>query len=125
MSFMIAVDTNVLIYARDPRDPRRQRVAADILRTLDDGVLLWQVACEYVAASRKLAAYGFGVSDALADLRDLRADWTTVLPDWGTLDRAETHRPAANHDPIVPRFVMMAVLRGVARGSCARKRQPP
>ncbi|MFO0839122.1 MAG: PIN domain-containing protein [Phycisphaerae bacterium] len=85
---MTAVDTNVLIYARDPRDPRRQSTAAELIRTLRDGVLLWQVACEYVAASRKLAPFGFSVSEAIDDLRDLRSIWTTALPDWSTFDRA-------------------------------------
>ena len=55
---MNAVDTNVLIYAHDPRDQRKQNLAATLLSSLSDGVLLWQVACEYVSASRKLAAFG-------------------------------------------------------------------
>jgi predicted nucleic acid-binding protein len=50
---MNAVDTNVLIYAHDPRDPAKQNKAVTLIASLTDGVLLWQVACEYVAASRK------------------------------------------------------------------------
>jgi predicted nucleic acid-binding protein len=50
---MNAVDTNILIYVKDPRDARKQAVAASLTSSLTDGVLLWQVACEYVAASRK------------------------------------------------------------------------
>ncbi|MEJ7714026.1 MAG: hypothetical protein WKF84_30305 [Pyrinomonadaceae bacterium] len=53
---MNAVDTNVPIYTHDPRDPVKQAVAVALVGTLPDGVLLWQVACEYVAASRKLVA---------------------------------------------------------------------
>ena len=51
---MNAVDTNVLIYSRDPRDPRKQEVANNLLASLTDVVLLWQVACEHLAASLKL-----------------------------------------------------------------------
>jgi predicted nucleic acid-binding protein len=51
---MIAVDTNVLIYACDQADPRRQKIALDLISNARDGVLLWQVACEFLAASRKL-----------------------------------------------------------------------
>ena len=56
---MIAVDTNVLIYACDQADPRRQKVALDLITNTQDGVLLWQVACEFLSASRKLSKQGF------------------------------------------------------------------
>jgi len=58
---MNAVDTNILIYIHDPRDPIKQEKAEHLVASLTDGVLLWQVACEFVAASRKLAAFGFTV----------------------------------------------------------------
>jgi predicted nucleic acid-binding protein len=48
---MIALDTNVLIYACDKADLKRQQVALDLVSSAADGVLLWQVACEFVAAS--------------------------------------------------------------------------
>ena len=86
---MNAVDTNVLIYARDPRDPRKQAVAATLLASLTDGVLLWQVACEYIAAARKLVPLGFDLNQAWADINDLRQAWTPMLPTWKVLDRAE------------------------------------
>lgn len=56
---MNAVDTNVLIYVNDPRDPMKQRIASSLVATLSDAVLLWQVACEYLAASRKLEPLGY------------------------------------------------------------------
>jgi predicted nucleic acid-binding protein len=56
---MIAVDTNVLIYACDQSDPRRQQIALDLVTNTEDGVLLWQVACEFISASRKLSKQGF------------------------------------------------------------------
>ena len=52
---MIAVDTNVLIYACDQADLRRQQIALDLITNTENGVLLWQVACEFVSASRKLS----------------------------------------------------------------------
>ena len=55
---MIALDTNVLIYACDKADPERQQIALDLISNARDGVLLWQVACEFVAASRKLRSQG-------------------------------------------------------------------
>lgn len=86
---MNAVDTNVLIYSRDPRDPKKQTTANNLLATLADGVLLWQVACEYLAASRKLEQFGYDLTQALADISDMRAAWLTVLPTWEVADRAE------------------------------------
>jgi predicted nucleic acid-binding protein len=60
------------------------------IASLTDGALLWQVACEYVAASRKLAAFGLDQQQALADLKRLRRVWTPVLPTWAVMDAAET-----------------------------------
>lgn len=48
---MKAVDTNILIYINDARDPIKQSIAASLVASLTDGVLIWQVACEYLAAS--------------------------------------------------------------------------
>jgi predicted nucleic acid-binding protein len=53
---MIALDTNLLIYACDKASPHRQRRAIELVSSATEGVLLWQVACEFVAASRKLSA---------------------------------------------------------------------
>jgi predicted nucleic acid-binding protein len=69
---MNAVDTNVLIYSRDPRDPQKQVTANALPASLTDGVLLWQVACEYIAASRKLERFGYDMSQAMADVHDMR-----------------------------------------------------
>jgi predicted nucleic acid-binding protein len=90
MSFMNAVDTNVLIYAHDPRDPRKQTAAMSLIESLSDGALLWQVACEYVAASRKLESGGYSRKQAWQDIHDLRSVWTTILPTWRVFEEAET-----------------------------------
>ena len=77
---MNAVDTNILIYVHDPREPQKQAIATALVQSLSDGVLLWQVACEYLAASRKLQAYGYRPDDAWQDIEDLRSVWTSVFP---------------------------------------------
>ena len=46
---MNALDANVLLYAHDPRDPAKQDRAVEVIASLTDGVLLWHVACEYLA----------------------------------------------------------------------------
>ena len=61
---MNAVDTNVLIYVRDPRDAVKQQKAQHLTTNMASGALLWQVACEFIAASRKLAPFGFTQAQA-------------------------------------------------------------
>ncbi len=73
---MNAVDTNILFYARDPRDIRKQQIAIGLIDSLVDGALLWQVACEYLSASRKLEAFGYEPEHAVADILELRQGWT-------------------------------------------------
>jgi predicted nucleic acid-binding protein len=85
---MTAVDTNVLIYAHDQRDHRKMRIAEHLIESLDDGVLLWQVACEYLWASRRLASQKYLYEDALADVQNLRQGWKSELPTWEVMDRA-------------------------------------
>ena len=86
---MNAFDTNILIYAHDPRDPIKQGTALSLIQSLTDGTLLWQVACEYLAASRKLEPFGYNRLQAWQDIQDLRQVWTTILPSWDILDTAE------------------------------------
>lgn len=86
---MNAVDTNILLYVHDPRDPGKQATATALLQSMTDGVLLWQVACEYIAASRRLEPFGYSRAQAWRDISDLRRVWTTILPSWSVLERAE------------------------------------
>ena len=86
---MNAVDTNILIYVNDPRDPAKQAIAASLVGSLTDGVLVWQVACEYLAASRKLEPLGYSRVQAYQYIQDLRQVWYTALPNWAVIDRAE------------------------------------
>lgn len=50
--------------------------------------MLWQVACEFVAASRKLTGQGFTASDAWNRLAEFQALFPLVLPGAGVLQRA-------------------------------------
>lgn len=77
---MNAVDTNVLIYARDPRDPIKRRKARELGHDIPDGALLWQVACEFIAASRKLTTIGYSQTQAWRELERLRVFWKLILP---------------------------------------------
>ncbi len=86
---MNAVDTNILIYVNDPRDTIKQAKASSLISNLASGVLLWQVACEYLAASRKLEKLGYNRSQAYQYIRDLQQVWYTVIPTWDIIDRAE------------------------------------
>src|SRR2546423_1367502 len=86
---MDAVDTNVLIYTRDPRDAVKQQKAQHLTTNLAFGALLWQVACEFIAASRKLAPFGFTQAQAWREIERLSLVWTFVLPSENVLTRAE------------------------------------
>lgn len=86
---MNAVDTNVLIYVRDPRDPVKQQKAVNLTAGLTNGALLWQVACEFVSASRKLDRFGFTQPQAWREVERLCALWELVLPSERVLTRDE------------------------------------
>jgi predicted nucleic acid-binding protein len=71
---MNAIDTNVWVYLHDTRDPRKQAIAQQLIAETRPIALPWQVGCEFVAASRKLAVVGFTETQAwaaLAAMRDL------------------------------------------------------
>ena len=87
---MNAVDTNVLLYAHDPRDPVKQSLAANLLVTEKNLVLVWQVACEYVNARRKLAPYGFDMPDAFRNLALIHTSWKPILPGWSAIARTQS-----------------------------------
>lgn len=86
---MIAIDTNVLIYACDRSDAHRQQIALDLIAAATDGVLLWQVACEFVAASRKLAKNGFTTQDAWKRLGEFMDVFPLIPPTAKFLGRAQ------------------------------------
>ncbi len=93
---MNAVDTNVLIYARDPRHPVKHQKARELTSLMPEGGLLWQVACEFIAASRKLTGVGYTQAQAWRELEQLRRLWKVILPSEDILLRAE--RLTATHN---------------------------
>ena len=77
---MIALDTNVLIYACNKADARRQQIALDLISNTAEAVILWQVACEFIAASRKLDRQGFTPADAWSRLSEFLDVCPLVTP---------------------------------------------
>ena len=65
-------------------------------RPLPDGILLWQVACEFLAASRKLEPFGYSLREACEDIEELGGTWSTVPPRWEVQARLPTD-PALQH----------------------------
>ncbi len=79
---MNAIDTNIQVYRFDSREPTKQQIAKQLIATLPSQVLLWQVGCEFLAASRKLAPVGFTEDQAWAALVYLQnAAAGVALPD--------------------------------------------
>lgn len=80
------IDTNVLVYRFDPRFPRKQATANELLRTgiADDGVrIAHQAVIEFVAAaSRPIdgAAPLLEVADARREAEELLSQFTVLYP---------------------------------------------
>ena len=83
---MNAIDTSVLLYLYDRRDGNRLAQATRTLAGMRDGVLLWQVACEFLAGARKLPNFAAGTE--WKRLIEIRAILPLVLPTPTVLDRA-------------------------------------
>lgn len=86
---MTALDTNILIYACDARFPDKQAAALNLVEGLSDGVLLWQVACEFISASRKLAPFGFTTAQAWERLSELSELLPLRLPSVAVIEHAK------------------------------------
>lgn len=79
---MNALDTNIWIYLHDTRDPWKHQKAQEVYALVDALVLPWQVGCEFIAASKKLAPLGFSQDRAWQELSDMRASADLIaLPD--------------------------------------------
>jgi predicted nucleic acid-binding protein len=68
----------------------KQAKAAALVASLAPAVLIWQVACEYIAASRKLAPHGFRQEDAWTQLKRIVINWPLVRPEWNHLTSTES-----------------------------------
>lgn len=86
---MTGFDTNILIYSCNLADARRQQRALELLASTRDGVLLWQVAAEFVAASRKLSPQGFTPAHAWARLREFIDVLPLITPSAKVLEHAQ------------------------------------
>jgi predicted nucleic acid-binding protein len=113
---MIALDTNVLIYACDRSSPERQKRATELIDRATDGVLLWQVACEFVAASRKLASQGFTPLDAWNRLAEFQGLFPLVQPGPGILH-------SRSRFTFIPRCVLLGL--ADSRSVCGSRRRNP
>jgi predicted nucleic acid-binding protein len=76
---MNAHDTNIWIYSHDTRDPAKQQIAQQVLATTKPFALLWQVGCEFLAASRKLQPLGFTEDQAWQALTDMQATAAAIV----------------------------------------------
>ena len=76
---MNALDTNIYLYAHDTRDPDKRQTALELIRTARPLGLLWQVGCEFVAASCRLDPQGFTPQMAWQSLDDMREMADVVL----------------------------------------------
>ncbi|MBI2809197.1 MAG: PIN domain-containing protein [Planctomycetes bacterium] len=76
---MNVLDTNIWIYRHDTRDPKKQLAAKNLLSILGPLALPWQVGCEFIAASRKLAPIGFDEATAWNALADMQLMSVVVL----------------------------------------------
>jgi len=85
------VDTNVLVYRFDPRDPRKQAVATDLLRTLladDSARVAHQAIVEFVAATTRPLAGGpplLAPEDARREAEDLLSQFKILWPTDGVV----------------------------------------
>src|SRR5262249_3259986 len=78
-SCMNAIDTNIWIYSHDTRDPQKQLAAQQLLATARPFLLLWQVGCEFIAASRNLQPIGFTQDQAWQALTDMQSAASAIL----------------------------------------------
>ena len=76
---MNVIDTNVWLYSHDRRDPQKQAVAQSVTTTIRPLALPWQVGCEFIAGSRKLATQGFDESKAWLALAAMQTMANAIL----------------------------------------------
>lgn len=87
---MNAVDTNVLIYSIDARDPRKQQIALGLLTSLPEAetIVPWQVACEVAAVLRVMRDAGRFTGDYAEAVAALRTCFPVHVPTVPTLERS-------------------------------------
>lgn len=101
---MNAVDTNVLIYACDLAAGAKHNTAIALIEKLPNAVLVWQVVCEFLAASRKLESKGFTSEAAWDRLAELSTLFPIVSPSPACLSIARElhlHKRVAHWDAML------------------------
>ncbi len=82
----VLIDTNVLVYRFDGRDPRKQTLATDLLRACiadDSARVPHQALVEFVAATTRPRSDGpalLSFDDARREVEDLLAQFTILYP---------------------------------------------
>jgi predicted nucleic acid-binding protein len=76
---MNALDTTIWLYRHDTRDPDKQQKSKQLIEETRPWVLLWQVGCEFIAASRKLEPYGLSQEVAWNALSDMQTIAHSIL----------------------------------------------
>ena len=76
---MNALDTNVWLYSHDSRDSVKQASAQHLIASTRPLALPWQVGCEFIAASRKLASVGLTEPQAWAALAAMQTFADVIL----------------------------------------------
>lgn len=76
---MNVIDMNIWLYSHDTRDLRKQTIAQQLIATLRPMALPWQVGCEFIAGSRKLAPQGFDEAKAWLALSAMQGIANGVL----------------------------------------------
>lgn len=83
---MKTFDTNVLIYAIDQTDVAKHQRAIELLeqvgRSRDARVIVWQVACEYLAFLRRQHRQGqFSTARVTQEFSQILGSYDVVIPD--------------------------------------------
>ena len=110
------LDTNVLVYAYDPGDPRKQRIAQDLVRraVAGDMVTSTQVLAEFAATLLHKLSPAVRPEDATAVL-DALGPIRVIAPDGDTVRRAvEVRAEYGVH------FFDGMIVAAAERGGCGR-----
>ena len=110
------LDTNVLVYAYDPTDPRKQKIAEDLVKQAmaGDAVISTQVLAEFAATLLHKVAVGRTAEDLVLML-DILAPIRVVPSDGDTVRRAVEARKAYGIH-----FYDGMIVASAERAGCAR-----
>jgi len=84
MSYMNAIDTNILIYTVDDYEPVKQKKAVELVDELTaaDTIVVWQVVVGFLSWLRRCQAAGrYTEQDIIENLEDVVPVYTLAYPD--------------------------------------------